>query len=105
MQELADGLGKIGIYLTQKEVQSLMLKFDLNSDGEVSANEILTVLTSTGVGAPSGSLNSSVDKLIDKLAAGAKGFSSMKEYTKNLIRKFDRDNDGIITFQELCDGL
>ena len=29
----------------------------------------------------------------------------MKEYAKHLIRKFDRDNDGIITFQELCDGL
>jgi len=29
----------------------------------------------------------------------------MKDYAKNLIRKFDRDNDGIITFQELCDGL
>jgi Ca2+-binding EF-hand superfamily protein len=29
----------------------------------------------------------------------------MKDYAKNLIRKLDRDNDGIITFQELCDGL
>jgi Ca2+-binding EF-hand superfamily protein len=29
----------------------------------------------------------------------------MKDYAKSLIRKFDRDNDGIITFQELCDGL
>jgi Ca2+-binding EF-hand superfamily protein len=29
----------------------------------------------------------------------------MKDYCKHLIRKFDRDNDGIITFNELCDGL
>jgi Ca2+-binding EF-hand superfamily protein len=29
----------------------------------------------------------------------------MRDYAKNLIRKFDRDSDGIITFQELCDGL
>ena len=29
----------------------------------------------------------------------------MKDYAKSLIRKFDRDSDGIITFQELCDGL
>ena len=98
LQELTDGLGKIGIFLTQKENQALMFKFDLNSDGEVSANEILSVLTSTGLGVPAGSLNSSIYKLVDRLAAGAKGFASMKEYAKSLIRKFDRDNDGIITF-------
>lgn len=82
-----------------------MSKLDLNRDGEVSADEILTVLSSSGHGGPVGSLNSSVDKVIDKLAAGGKGFASMKDYAKSLIRKFDRDNDGIITFQELCDGL
>jgi Ca2+-binding EF-hand superfamily protein len=75
-----------------------MFKLDLNRDGEVSANEILSVLTSTGLGGAVGNLNSSIDKLIYRLAAGAKSFSSMKDYVKSLIKKFDRDNDGIITF-------
>lgn len=45
MQELTDGLAKIGIFLTQKEIQALMNKLDLNRDGEVSADEILSVLS------------------------------------------------------------
>jgi Ca2+-binding EF-hand superfamily protein len=28
----------------------------------------------------------------------------MREYVRFLIKKFDFDNDGIITFNELCDG-
>jgi Ca2+-binding EF-hand superfamily protein len=29
----------------------------------------------------------------------------MRDYARHLIKLFDRDNDGIITFNELCDGL
>jgi EF-hand domain pair/EF hand len=96
--ELTDGLKKIGIFLTSNEVHALMRKLDLNRDGEVSADEILTVLGGSAQG-------SSTDQLIQKMLNGAKSFSSLKDYTKYLIKKFDRDNDGIITFTELCDGL
>lgn len=75
-----------------------MRKLDLNRDGEVSADEILAAL-----GGSNGS--SSIDQIIAKLSDGAKSFASLRDYCKHLIRKFDRDNDGIITFTELCDGL
>lgn len=29
----------------------------------------------------------------------------MKDYSKKLIKKFDRNSDGIISFKELVDGL
>lgn len=77
-----------------------MHKLDLNRDGEVSADEILDVIS----GGQTFS-STSIDKLIEKLAAGGKAFASMKDYARNLIRKFDRDNDGIITLDELCEGL
>jgi Ca2+-binding EF-hand superfamily protein len=64
MQELTDGLAKISIFLTQKEIQALMNKLDLNRDGEVSADEILSVLSSNGGSSPTGSLNTSVDILV-----------------------------------------
>ena len=105
IQELTDGLAKISIFLTQKEVQALMTKLDLNRDGEVSADEILSVLSANSGASPVGSLNTSVDRLVERLAAGATGFPSMKDYARSLIKKFDRDSDGIITFSVLCDGL
>ena len=98
IDELTDGLKKIGIFLTDHEIHALMKKLDLNRDGEVSSDEILAVLTSTYQA-------SSVDKVIHKLRESGKSFSSIRDYTKHLIKKFDRDNDGIITFTELCDGL
>ena len=75
-----------------------MKRLDLNRDGEVSADEILTVLGGSAQ-------SSSIEKVILKLQDGGRSFSSMKDYCKHLIKKFDRDNDGIITFTELCDGL
>jgi len=80
-----------------------MKKLDLNRDGEVSGDEILQVLNSINGGQVAS--GGSVDQIINKLLAGSKGFASMRDYCKNLIRKFDRDNDGIITFKELTDGL
>jgi Ca2+-binding EF-hand superfamily protein len=102
LSELTEGLKKIGIFLTGPETQALMAKLDLNRDGEVSGDEILKVLSSVG-GVLSSS--SSVDAIINKLTANAKGFASMRDYAKNLIKRFDRDNDGIITFNELTEGL
>ena len=29
----------------------------------------------------------------------------MREYVSFLIKKFDFDNDGLVTFNELCDGI
>ena len=43
--------------------------------------------------------------MLRKLAEGADAYPSMKDYCRHLIRRFDRDSDGIINFQELCEGL
>jgi Ca2+-binding EF-hand superfamily protein len=106
IQELTDGLRKIGISLTNKEIQALMTKLDLNRDGEVSAEEILKTLSSIGTGfAVSPSSNSTLDNVISKMVQSGKSFPSLKDYAKHLIRKWDKDSDGIITFSELCDGI
>jgi Ca2+-binding EF-hand superfamily protein len=102
IKELTEGLAKMQIYLSQSETQALMNKLDLNRDGEVSAEEIFKVLSQGS----SGSFKSSgVDQAIKKLAEGSSRFPSMYDYSRYLIKQFDHDNDGIITFAELCNGL
>ena len=49
--------------------------------------------------------NEAADVAIKKLASGAEEFSSMREYVHYLFSKFDYNNDGKISFNELSDGL
>ena len=48
---------------------------------------------------------STIDEALKRLARAGEDYPSMREYAKALIRKFDTNMDGIISFQELCDGL
>jgi Ca2+-binding EF-hand superfamily protein len=79
-----------------------MNKLDLNRDGEVSGEELLKVLRQYD---SRNKANPAIDKIVKKLADGGAKFPSMRDYTRHLIKAFDRDSDGIITFNELCDGL
>jgi Ca2+-binding EF-hand superfamily protein len=46
------------------------------------------------------------DVALKKLAAGAEEYGgNMKQYVEALMRKFDYDGDGIITFNELAEGV
>ena len=45
------------------------------------------------------------DIALKKLAAGAEDYGNMREYVIVLIRNFDYDQDGAITFTELCEGV
>ncbi len=40
-----------------------------------------------------------------KIANGADDIHNMRQYSKQLINKFDRDNDGYISISELTQGL
>jgi Ca2+-binding EF-hand superfamily protein len=46
-----------------------------------------------------------VNEALKKIARAGEDFSNMRDYARALINRFDRDFDGVITFQELCDGL
>ena len=48
---------------------------------------------------------SPVDEALKKIAKAGEDFVSMKDYARALIKRFDNNSDGVITFQELCDGL
>jgi len=46
-----------------------------------------------------------VDNTLKKIASGAEDYSSMSDYVKDLMNKFDSNYDGYISFEELTNGL
>jgi len=41
---------------------------------------------------------SSIDEALKKIAKAGEDFVSMKDYARALIKRFDNNNDGVITF-------
>ncbi len=82
-----------------------MEKLDLNRDGEISADELLKILKNTDTRLNNYQLATSVTTVVKRLLEGSEKFSNLREYARHLIRKFDNNSDGIISFQELCEGL
>ena len=46
-----------------------------------------------------------IDEALKRLVAAGEYYPSMREYARVLIKKWDTNNDGIISFQEVCDGF
>jgi Ca2+-binding EF-hand superfamily protein len=105
VQELTQGLKTMDIFLTQEERDALMTKLDLDRNGEISDQELYQALSSVKTSDLAAHAHEGADIALKKLAAGAEEYSNMREYVNVLIRKFDYDNDGVITFTELCEGV
>jgi Ca2+-binding EF-hand superfamily protein len=82
-----------------------MKALDLNNDGELSADELYKVLSKVDVKFTKSQLKDQIDNVLKKIASGAEDYSSMKEYVKDLMNKFDSNYDGFISFEELTNGL
>ncbi len=82
-----------------------MSKFDKNRDGNISEQEIYKVLSSVDSRQLVEMAKESAEIALKKLASGAEEHGSMRDYVKFLMKRFDYDGDGIITFNELCEGI
>ena len=82
-----------------------MKRFDVNRDGEVTAEELLTVISKVDSKFTSSQLDSSTEQTLRKIAHGAEKFGSLKEYVSELFTRFDKNRDGYISFDELCQGI
>lgn len=47
----------------------------------------------------------SAEVALKKIASGAEDFPNLREYIKFLMRKFDSNDDGCISFEELANGV
>jgi Ca2+-binding EF-hand superfamily protein len=48
---------------------------------------------------------SSLDWVIEKIMKKGKGYPSLQEYVIDLMKKLDRNGDGVISFEEFSSGL
>jgi Ca2+-binding EF-hand superfamily protein len=75
-----------------------MDRLDLDRDGSITEKELYRVLQNAE--APNkrlGGIGSVVDKTLKKIASGADDSNDMRAYAKKLIRKFDKNSDGLIS--------
>lgn len=104
--ELCDGLAKMGLNVSLSEKQALMDRLDLDRDGKITEKEMYRVLQNAE--SPHqrlGGISNIVDIVLRKIASGADDSNDMREYAKKLIRKFDKNSDGLISMNELTQGL
>lgn len=48
---------------------------------------------------------SDIVAILQKIKKGAQGYNSLQEYVIQLVRTLDKNGDGVIDFQEFCEGL
>ena len=75
-----------------------MDRLDIDRDGQITEHELFRVLN--GGAAPE-----IIEQTLRKIAGGASSYNNMNEYIRDLIRKFDRNGDGLLSIHELTDGL
>jgi Ca2+-binding EF-hand superfamily protein len=77
-----------------------MERLDIDRDGKITEHELLRVFSNGGSDS-----SAIVEQTIQKIASGASNFRSMQDYVKDLVRRFDRNSDGLLSVQELTEGL
>ena len=50
-------------------------------------------------------VNESADVALKKIASGAEDYPNLSEYVKYILKKFDSNQDGAISMNELANGL
>lgn len=74
-----------------------MARLDIDRDGKITETEMQRVLLSAS-DFNNHSSNAAADQTIKKIASGATKFGgSLSEYVKDLVRKFDKNSDGLLT--------
>jgi Ca2+-binding EF-hand superfamily protein len=82
-----------------------MKKLDLDANGSLTAEELYSVLSRVDTTLTKTQLNASVENALRKIASGSEDYSSMRDFVSFMFKNFDINYDGLISFEELIDGL
>ncbi|KAE8669191.1 GTPase-activating protein gyp7-like [Hibiscus syriacus] len=89
-QELKESLTNIRMFLTEKEVEEMVVKLDMNGDGLIDFDEFCILCKAIDDDDESCSKSSEEE-----------GHANGGEMLKDAFDVFDRDHDGLITVEEL----
>ncbi|PON77058.1 Parvalbumin [Parasponia andersonii] len=92
-EELRESLKNIRIFVTEKEVEEMVLKLDANGDGLIDFEEFGLLCVSM--------IGSGGQEEEDKVKHGEENMLGNEEDLKEAFDVFDRDKDGLISVEEL----
>jgi Ca2+-binding EF-hand superfamily protein len=107
-KELREGLMSMNVHLADNEIHALFHRLDADRDGNITQEELYNaILTKEKYTKNPNILQSKVntDHVLRLIRKGVEKYSSLKEYVDVLVSKFDVDGDGMISFDELAEGL
>ena len=112
-EELGEGLKSIDIRISDKEKLALMKALDQDRDGGISEIELYDALAANEKKSNvakilpgfSQQTISGMGVILSKIRKAVQHYKSMQEQIIGLLRIFDLDNDGLISYLELVDGV
>jgi len=107
-KELRDGLNQMQIRLPDSDLQALFTRLDADHDGTVTQYELYNAVVLAQENSRTGVIvktPASVEHVLKMIKKGADKHPTLRDYVDVLMRKFDRDGDGLIGYEELGYGL
>lgn len=108
-KEMREGLRSLNVHLSDNEIHALFHLVDVDRDGEITQEELYNaVLTKESFFKKNpkiGQQKVNVDHVLNIIKKGVEKYSSLDEYVKALMERFDINGDGSISIDELSEGL
>jgi calcium-binding protein CML len=107
-EELGKGLKSIEVKATDQEHLALMRLLDKDRDGGISKFELYNALEQefgTAKALASTQPGYAVESILNQIRKKIDPYKSQGEQILNLMRIFDKDQDGLISYNELVDGI
>ncbi|XP_047157387.1 calmodulin-like protein 3 [Vigna umbellata] len=99
-QELRESLRNIGILMTDKEVDDIVVKYDSNGDGLIDFEEFINLKEAFDVFDKDNDGVISVEELALVLTSLGLKEGKKSEECREMIKKVDMDGDGMVNFKE-----
>lgn len=107
-KELREGLNSLNVHLSDNEIHALFHYVDVDRDGEITQEELYNAVLSKEKYTNNPKIRQqkvNTDHVLTIIKKGLEKYSSLEEYVKVLMERFDIHKKGFITIEGLGEGL